>query len=243
MSLTEFPATHRSIFTTPNGHPVEMTWREGCADWNNMTSSLTEDEYRLRGLDLSGVALDIGAYIGGVTVGLLVDHPDLHVISVEPLPENLALLRENAQSDRLRIVEGAVGDSGTIRYDYAADNDPAGDFSPQHRYYGNSSGFELLCAGQPHKTVHTTTYTIADLVPEGDIALCKIDCEGGEWAFLDSPDVARIALIVGEWHPNGNGPLGGGSPDALAMRLGATHDLTVPPYPGIGPGNFWAVRR
>ena len=74
-------------------------------------------------------------------------------------------------------------------------------------------------------------------MPEGDIALCKIDCEGGEYGFFDSPDVARIALIVGEWHPNGGGP------DDIRRLLEPTHDVTIYPHPASGPGNFRAVRR
>jgi hypothetical protein len=77
-------------------------------------------------------------------------------------------------------------------------------------------------------------------VPDGDIALCKLDCEGGEYGFLDSPDVARIALIVGEWHPNGRE---GAGPDAIRQLLDATHDVTIYPHPASGPGNFRAVRR
>jgi len=215
-----------------------MQWREGTADWNNLTSSMTEDEYGLGGLALSGVALDIGAYIGGVTVGLLADHPDLSVVSVEPIPENLALLRANAEpSDRLRIVAGAVG-HGEIRYDYEGDDGRVDDFAGQHRYYGNTFGFDLYCAGRPHKTVNAPVVTLSDLVPEGEIALCKIDCEGGEYGFLDDPGVGRIRLIVGEWHPND-----GGSPDAIRALLSATHHVTIYPHPASGPGNFRAVRR
>ena len=231
------PTIRTSTFVTPKGQPVAMSWRETTADWNNLTSSMVEDEYNLRYLDLTGVALDIGAYIGGVTVGLLTDHPGLKVVSVEPIPENLELLRENADwTDRLTIVEGAVG-HGDIRYDYEADDGRVDDFAGQHRYYGNTFGFDLYCAGQDHKSVQAPVYTIADLVPEGDIALCKIDCEGGEYGFFDSPDVARIDLIVGEWHPNGGGP------DDIRQLLEPTHDVTIYPHPASGPGNFRAVRR
>ena len=234
------PLVRTSAFATPKGHSVDMQWRETTADWNNLTSSMVEDEYGLRDLELSGVALDIGAYIGGVTVGLLIDHPGLSVVSVEPIPENLELLRANVTwASRLSIVEGAVG-HGYIRYDYEDDDGRVDDFAGQHRYYGNTFGFDLYCEGQPHKAVQAPVFTIAELVPDGDIALCKIDCEGGEYGFLDSPDVARIALIVGEWHPNGRE---GAGPDAIRQLLDATHDVTIYPHPASGPGNFRAVRR
>lgn len=232
------PGVRISTFTTPGHWTVAMRWREGTADWNNLTSSMTEDEYGLAGLQLSGVALDIGAYIGGVTIGLLADHPNLRVIAVEPIPENLDLLRANVVGDdpRVTIVPGAVG-RGDIRYDYVGDDGRVDDFAGQHRYYGNTFGFDLYCADRPHKAIQVPVHTIADLVPEGDIALCKIDCEGGEYGFLDSPDVARIALIVGEWHPNGGGPA-----DIRAL-LEPTHEVTIYPHPSSGPGNFRAVRR
>jgi hypothetical protein len=33
-----------------------------------------------------------------------------------------------------------------------------------------------------------------------EVAFLKVDCEGCEWAVLDSPAVARVKYIIGEYH-------------------------------------------
>jgi hypothetical protein len=68
-------------------------------------------------------------------------------------------------------------------------------------------------------------------------AVCKVDTEGGEWAFLDTPDVGLVDLFVGEWHP-----VRGKRQGDLVALLAATHDVTFS-GPVEGPGGFEAVRR
>jgi len=252
------PGVTLSMFKTPNGNPLPLYTRDGTADWNTCRASTTEDEYGVKGLSFQypAVALDIGGYVGSFTAALLVDHPELYVVVVEPIPENVEMIRANLAGTHDRIIgghvlhEAAVGVHGgevTVRYDFEGDDGRVDDFAGQHRYVGNTSGFTYYSHDREHKTVTVPTLSIADLVPKGDIALCKIDCEGGEWLFLDDPDVARIALIVGEWHPNTGYDFGQaedwvGDRDRLLSLLEPTHDVTFH-GPQHGPGDFTAVRR
>ena len=94
-------------FRTPKDHSVLVYIREGTNDWNTANSCLTEDEYATKDLPyLPGVCLDIGGYLGTVSLALLIDHPESHVIIVEPLPENVELIRQNLRvNDVLRSEE------------------------------------------------------------------------------------------------------------------------------------------
>jgi tRNA G46 methylase TrmB len=87
-------------FRTPRGRAASLYVREGTADHNNVYSCLNEDEYRLTDLDLGeGVALDIGAHIGGVTIALALDNPQAHIIAVEALGANVEVLRANVETN------------------------------------------------------------------------------------------------------------------------------------------------
>ena len=231
----------RGWFRTPNGTPCLSYYREGTNDWNTLRSCFDEDEYGLRGRKVKGPALDIGGYLGSIAIGILVDDPDATAICVEPVPENAELIARNARvngvDSRLSLVRGAVGRAGetvTVRYAYeGAENEL------HHAFVGNST---IARPTQAHRSVDYPAMTIADLVPEGDIGLCKVDTEGAEYAFLDSPDVARVVMFVGEWHnvpfPDGST----GSRDKVLALLGPTHDVTFSGPEG-GPGGFTAVRR
>jgi FkbM family methyltransferase len=231
----------RHYFKTPKGRSAHMWWREGTSDWNTLYSAMNEDEYRLRDMSLSGVALDIGGHIGSVTVDLLVDFPDLRVITVEPIPENIDLLHKNVAAQGLspqwRLYEGAAGYAGgstTIRFDYKGS-----EVSEHHAWIGNTT---LFRPEEEHQALVVPTFAISDLVPEGDIDFCKIDCEGGEWDFLDSPDVARIAYIVGERHQVPRVDDKPSDRAELLRLLGPTHDVTFN-GPEEGPEGFHAVRN
>src|SRR5688500_12720216 len=118
-----YTVTH-GTFRTPRGQNVTMAYREDSSDWNTIRSCLDEDEYRLAELHLTGTALDIGAHIGGATIAMAVDNPDLHVVSVEAVPPNVELLRanvvRNGLSDRVTVVHAAAGkgQTATIRWGF-----------------------------------------------------------------------------------------------------------------------------
>lgn len=229
----------RAWFTTPNGRPVIVYVREGTNDWNTAFASLNEDEYGLRGREVRGLAVDIGGYLGTVSIALLVDNPSLRVVCVEPVPENADLIERNAQAndvaDRLTLIRGAVGKGEvTVRYAYQG-----GENELHHAFVGNST---ITAPTAEHKTAVYPGLSIADIAGDQDVAFLKIDCEGGEFAFLDDPDVSRLAYIVAEWHnvpfPDGTT----GSQDRIRALLEPTHVVSFS-GPQDGPGGFTATRR
>ena len=217
-------------FRTPRGKSARMTYRTGSSDWNTLTSCMDEDEYRLRELRLEGTALDVGAHIGGVTVGLLLDNPDLRVVAIEAVPPNAELLRQNIEdnglNDRATVIEAAAGKgkSTTIKWAFAGDES-----ADHHAFIGNAI---LQTQTQEHKAQKVKVRTLASLVKEfGPFCFAKVDCEMCEFDFLQGPGLADVALIRGEVHAN---------PAPLHQQLIGTHDITTQ---GTIPAAFEAVRR
>ena len=238
------------MFTTPRGNPCVVYIREGTNDWNTANACLgRNDEYNTAGYDFtgtSGLFVDIGGYLGTVALAVLLDHPGTRAIIVEPIPENLDLIRRilsiNGVLDRASLIAGAVGSGQTtIHYGY----DPSPDLSDQanennlhHAYVGNGVG----SGGAPHKSVTYQGLSYREVIGDEAPAMVKIDCEGGEWPVLH--EMTDVPLIVGEYHPI-TLPDGSVGSRALAESiLGATHDIT---YGGpIGSPEAWgfrAVRR
>lgn len=229
-------------FRTPRGAAVRMTIRPGTNDWNTLNACMTEDEYGLRDLRLSGWAIDVGGYLGGVAIGLAIDNPGLQVLVVEPVPANAALIEENAArnrvADRVSLLVGAVGDGSPVEVWYGYRGNATAE---HHRFVGNSSlgydhGGELAHDTAAYPKSHTLRGLIAGLGVER-VALVKIDCEGGEWPFLDSSAVALVDRFVGEAHS----VRGHKGADVLDL-LGTTHTVTLQGDPD-GTCEFRAVAR
>ena len=223
-----------SGWTTPKGHFVRMTHRLGTSDWNTVASvMLPGDEYGLATLSLKGRAADVGAHIGAVTVALLMDNPDLHVIAIEPVPDNAALVRENVEqngvSGRCEVLEAAVGGGKRtqVRYGYTGSENAL-----HHAFIGNTS-LVYRTDENPHTE---TTVPIVSLAALGPLSFVKIDCEGGEWGFLRGK--VRVPRIHGEAHP----VLGHRAPEMAALL--PDHVVT---FSGLnqdpGPCGFEAVLR
>ena len=197
-----YTVTH-GTFRTPRGRSVELSYREDTNDYNTLRSCLDEDEYGLKDLHLSGIALDIGAHIGGVTIALLADNPDLRVVSVEAVPPNVELLRENvARLDTVRstILHAAAGKGQTATVQWAFSGDEVG---LHHAFIGNAVMPESNLRGSRSELVPVVT--LADLVDEyGPFAFAKVDCEGCEYDFLQGPALSQVAIFRGEEH---HGPL------------------------------------
>jgi FkbM family methyltransferase len=223
-------------FWTPRNRSAVMAYRTNSSDWNTVYACMTEDEYRLKDRHLTGTAVDIGAHIGGVTVGLALDNPELHVIAVEPVPDNAALLRRNVEqngvADRVTVIEGAAGGKRPVSVWYGYTGSESAE---HHAFIGNSSLAYDTSGTVTHETVrYAKPVRLADL---GDVALVKIDCEGGEYAVLADEAVAKIPVILGEWHP-----VRGKTQFNITGLLGDTHDVTFS-GPEAGPGGFVAVAR
>lgn len=232
------PAVH--WFRSPRGRPVAAWVREGTSDWNTMSSCLDHDEYGLAAETLSGPCLDVGAHIGGAALALLVDNPDATVTCVEPLPENVALLRRNLElnrvSDRATVVQGAAG-RGTVDISYAFEG---GENELHHAWIGNANCVPQGAA--PHRAVTYRGWTLAELLAGQDCPWAKVDCEGGEWSLLDDPAVALVRVLRAEWHPTVLADGSTGSPERIRALLEPTHTVTVTGPEG-GPGGVHAVRR
>lgn len=216
---------------TPHGRPYEMTVRPGTSDWNTVNACAhPHDEYHLPE-GLSGWALDVGAHIGACAIPLLLDNPDLWLVAIEALPENVDMLRANADrngvTDRLHVMQAAASSSPTpVAIAYPDDR--------EHRFIGNA---DHPSGPGPHEMVMANGVTLGLLVDHypGEahgFGWMKIDCEGCEYPFLSSPATIDVAVIVGEHHRGIDG----------IRELLTFHDVEL--VTGTeGFGTFRAVRR
>jgi FkbM family methyltransferase len=170
-----------------------MAYRADTNDWNTLTASLTQDEYGLP-QGMSGYALDVGGYLGSVGIALALDNPAMYVTIIEPVPANCDLIERNIAlnnvDDRVILIRGAVGRGGehvTVEYGYVGT-----EAAEHHAFVGNSSlRFDTAIREK-------VTYTGLGLWEFTPLDFLKIDCEGGEWAFLDCE--VLVPVIVGEAH-------------------------------------------
>ena len=227
---------------TPHGRPARFKVRDGTSDlatvgatnrlWGNLV-----DEYAIPE-GLTGWGLDVGAHIGSVTVPLLLDNPDLRVVAIEAIPDNVVLLQENLNlngvMDRCQILGGAAWPGkGNIDVEYGY---TGSETAETHAYIGSVSPW--LDAPGEKQTASVPRYSLTDAIAvtggEGFV-WTKADCEGCEHLFFRGSGLRKLGVIVGEWHQRD------GTPEAFAKQLSRTHDVTW--SEGIGGGPFRAVRR
>lgn len=233
-----------SFWQTPGGQRAHMAFREDTSDWNTISACLrnptadTGDEYHLPS-GLSGWALDIGAHIGAVTVGLLLDNPDLRVVAIEAVPENVTLLRRNLElndlTDRCVVLAGAAWSAGSkvkrIEYGYTGS-----EIARVHAYIGSVSPW-ISTADREYTDVPVITLAGAIAATGGaGFVWVKSDCEGCEHRFLKGPGMAKVGFITGEWHRRD------GTPESFRAQLDKTHMVTWQDGDGQG-GPFEAVPR
>jgi FkbM family methyltransferase len=136
--------------------------------------------------------VDIGGNIGTFAVLAASMVPQGRVITVEPDPENLRLLRYNlALNDaQVTVLPYAVAATpGTIPF-----------------YAASEGGYHTILPerGATHTVTRVEAKTLASILADVDRChLLKIDCEGAEYEFLPTlpPDVAaRIDQIAMEYH-------------------------------------------
>lgn len=217
-------------FRTPGGHTAVMEYRDGTSDWNTIAACLmnplapTGNEYDIPS-GLSGWALDVGAHIGSVTVGLLLDNPDLRVVAIEGVPENAELIVRNVERNKV--------DDRAIVYNYAAWSGKGGvnieygytgnETATTHRYIGSVDAWMDLPAGGTKQTVEVSIITLREAIEVTDgqgFVWAKTDCEGCEHRFFRGAGLRKVGTIVGEWHRRS------GTPEGLERQLSKTHTVT-----------------
>ncbi len=232
-------------WTTPRGHQAVFTYRfrPETTDWNSISSILTHDEYEVANLRLSGWAVDVGAHVGSMAIGLALDNPDLRVIAIEPLPDNLRLIRLNVAlnglEDRVVVIDGAAGGprDKTQRIAWNWNDGPDG-MNTGHRFIGGSH-LALDNQNVAHDEISVKSWSIGELlkhVGAERFSFLKIDCEGCEASVLTDPQIDKIDLIVGEYHPPYIDAAG------LHKLLDKTHTVDIPD-PDAKLGSFRAVLR
>jgi FkbM family methyltransferase len=227
---------------TPHGRPARFKCRDGTSDlatvgasnrlWGNLV-----DEYQIPE-GLTGWGLDVGAHIGSVTVPLLLDNPDLRVVAIEAIPDNVELLSENLNLngvyDRCTILSGAAWPgAGNIDVEYGY---TGSEVAETHAYIGSVTPW--LDAPGDKQVVSVPRYSLTDVLKLTDgqgFAWVKSDCEGCEHLFFRGAGLRKLGTIVGEWHQRD------GTPEDFAKRLSKTHDVIW--SQGIGGGPFRAVPR
>lgn len=227
-----------AVWRTPKGNQATFFYRDDTSDWNTISSIMApSDEYGLAALALSGLALDIGAHIGACAIALALDNPDLSIIAVEPVPPNCMLIQKNVAANgldgRVIVRHGAAGRSGSrvVRYGFK------GNASDEHHAFIGDAR-DAVPEGK-YVSLTVPELSLSDLTTE-PVSFVKIDCEGGEYDFLDT-DVSQVARIHGEWHPTP--PFGMAGRDEIVRMLGATHDLTfAESADGEWVGGFTAIR-
>jgi len=134
--------------------------------------------------------VDLGGNVGLASLALAAQFPNARIITVEPHPENVILLRHNLQSlgDRVHIWEAAVADhSGTMRLNLA------------NEHYNGS----LVRSGPSGVDVRTVTLAeILDCEGATRIDVLKMDIEGAErWVLNGSPEwLNRVDVLLIELH-------------------------------------------
>lgn len=219
------------VVQTPRGAIARLYVREGTTDLSTIGAMFvlwghTDDEYGF-GQEYPRTFLDIGGHIGLCTVSVLLDNPDCRSVILEPLPENIEMLRRNLEgngvADRATIIHGAIGTGAEQRIGYRLARVP--DAEAIHEYVGS-----------PVDDDYSGRSTMAPVYPLGDlmdllgeeIDLAKIDCEGCEYVALKSPDITRARKWVGEYH--------GPKPELPGF------DVDIRPHDQGGTGMFTAVR-
>lgn len=153
-----------------------------------------KDDYRLRRdpLPRGAVVIDVGANIGMFSLYVAAAQGAARVLAFEPFPESYALLRRNAERNRLAAIEpiplAIAGQAGTRELHMQGRHGV-------HSLFGTSGA-----------AVRIECITLADAFGRYDVARCdflKLDCEGAEYEILlgmPSDVYARIQRIALEYH-------------------------------------------
>ena len=192
----------------PQGTHANFVFRPGTADENTINATFLEDEYHFVNFPPSegeGM-IDAGGYIGSTAILYAKLYPFCKVACIEPLPENLEIIRQNIDrnglTNQIILIAGALwGTSEGKTKIYYRDASTVGKV---HKFVGSA-------VKQYHETVsedfaEAQNITLMDVMAMMNfqcVRLLKMDVEGAEYeAFkgLTEEYQKKIKTIVGEYH-------------------------------------------
>ena len=195
-------------FEGPNGVVANFYYRADCADENTIQATFSEDEYGFASkcpID-DEFLIDLGGYVGSTAILWAKLYPKSKVIVVEPLPENIDMIKKNVLRNNLVgqviVYQNAISNvnGATVKTFYRDDSE----VGITHRFVG--SGYP-----QYHETV-SQNFSLAETINLDKIFACeqiqacrvlKMDIEGAEYDTLKGCsylNLSRIETIVGEYH-------------------------------------------
>lgn len=187
----------RVVFTV-RGHTLTVVGDHALPLYDTVAEIVDFDVYQLEALPALGpspLIFDVGANIGVASV-VLAQISGASVVAFEPLPANAERLRENLARNDVHNVEVVVkamtAHDGTAQFRAVPDENVGGQV---WKHPTATSG--LI-------TVATVSLRTA-LAPYAgrDVALMKIDCEGGEYEIVEQLDAdlaTRIRALTFEVH-------------------------------------------
>jgi len=161
---------------------------------------IREDEYRVRELFGCSIDLiiDVGAHVGTFSVLSRMLFPTARIIAFEPCSDSFALLQDNVLNLNIECHKIALGD-GT----YFAE--PVRAAIPD-----NTGGTALLPGNQIASDTFRGMLAGCGITRLTNSTLVKVDCEGGEKQFLNSPEDTELLFSAGniciEWHYDSSFP-------------------------------------
>lgn len=214
--------------------------RSGTTDASIINEVVLRDQYRLHRTTLGpGSIIDAGANIGIFSVLAARMFPDRQVIAVEPVTDNVAVLRDaldqNHLEQRVTVAPFALAAQQGHQKIY--------------RDAGNEGGHSMLVSrtSRSAKFVHAPTLALRDLFEQQHVercALLKMDIEGAEYEVLRgcTPEVlGRIDRIHLEFHRS---DARGDDGQALAVLLRQNgFEVEKASHPLKGVGYLFCERR
>jgi FkbM family methyltransferase len=152
---------------------------------------------KVLGLSSSPIIVDVGANVGYLSAFSFTRFPEAKVLSVEPLPKNLELLKRNQERNpnfSWSVFEGVLsGVDGQTEIQF----DNSDDFSTSASMYGLDDGADKI---------QVQSLKLSSLLSSNQISevhILKLDCEGAEYDILyalSDAELNRVAFITMETH-------------------------------------------
>lgn len=145
----------------------------------------------------SPVIVDVGANVGYLSAFSFTRFPKAKVISIEPIPNNLVLLKKNKirnSNTDWSLFEGVLSNTdGELEIQY----DNSDSFSTSASMYGLDEGSDSVTIPSKKLSSLMRSFELQN------IHILKLDCEGAEYDILyclGDDELNRIAFITMETH-------------------------------------------